>query len=65
MWCKKYKNEYAGHDAKRDMRLGYILIDLYSLDFDHNQACGLYDVISETEERNGQIKVNTYLLDFL
>lgn len=59
LWCKKYKNEYAGHDAKRDMRLGFIFIDLYAIEYDNmNQASGLYDVISETEEHHGQIKVN-------
>lgn len=61
MWCKKYRNEYAGHDAKRDMRLGFILIDLHALEFDHNRGCGLFDVISETEEHNGQIRVKLLL----
>jgi len=58
LWCKKYKNEYAGHDAKRDMRLGLIIINLCALEYDQNRAGGLYDVISETEERLGKIKVN-------
>ncbi|XP_060842895.1 uncharacterized protein LOC132923094 isoform X1 [Rhopalosiphum padi] len=58
LWCKKYKNEYAGHDPKRDIRLGFILIDLSALENDLNdEACGLYDVISETEEHRGKIKV--------
>jgi len=57
LWCKKYKNEYAGHDPKRDIRLGFILIDLSALENDLNKACRLYDVISETEEHQGKIKV--------
>ncbi|VVC24581.1 Hypothetical protein CINCED_3A007405 [Cinara cedri] len=64
LWCKKYKNEYAGHDAKRDARLGFILIDLCALEYDNmNQAFGLYDVISETEECHGQIKVMISQID--
>lgn len=43
------------------MRLGFILIDLQALEYDINQNCGLYDVISETEEHNGQIRVNLLL----
>lgn len=40
------------------MRLGFILIDLCAVKFDNmNQAIGLYDVISETEQHHGQIKV--------
>lgn len=62
MWCKKYKNEYAGHDPKRDVRLGFILIDLSTLENDLNKACGLYDVISETEEHRGKIKVNFIII---
>jgi len=63
LWCKKYKNEYAGHDPKRDMRLGFILIDLSALKYDPNKgSCGLYDVISETEERHGKIKVNFIII---
>ncbi|XP_025208362.1 uncharacterized protein LOC112603813 [Melanaphis sacchari] len=57
LWCKKYINEYAGHDPKQDMRLGFILIDLSTLDNNLNKSCGLYDVISETEEYRGKIKV--------
>ncbi|CAH1711836.1 unnamed protein product [Aphis gossypii] len=57
LWCKKYKNEYAGHDPKRDVRLGFIFIDLSALENDLNKTCGLYDVISETEEHRGKIKV--------
>lgn len=39
-----------------------ILIDICALEYDQmNQVCGLYDVISETEECHGQIKVNTKL----
>jgi len=63
LWCKKYKNEYAGHDPKRDIRLGFILIDLSALENDLNdEACGLYDVISETEEHRGKIKVNFIII---
>ncbi|XP_060868805.1 uncharacterized protein LOC132943741 isoform X1 [Metopolophium dirhodum] len=57
LWCKKYKNEYAGHDPKRDMRLGFIIIDLSNLKHDLSKNCELYDVISETEEHHGKIKV--------
>lgn len=39
------------------MRLGYILIDLCALKYNFNQAVGLYDIISETEENRGKIKV--------
>lgn len=56
MWCKKYKNEYAGHDPKRDIRLGYIFINVCTL-YDSIEADNLYDVISETEEYQGKIKV--------
>lgn len=52
-----YKNEYAGHDPKRDMRLGFILINLHTV-YDPIQTEQLYDVISETEEYQGKIKVN-------
>lgn len=62
MWCKKYKNEYAGHDPKRDVRLGFIFIDLSALENDLNKTCELYDVISETEEHRGKIKVNFIII---
>ncbi|XP_050433882.1 uncharacterized protein LOC126841437 [Adelges cooleyi] len=57
LWCKKFQNEYAGHDPKRDLRLGFIFLDLSSLKYDLKHAGGLYDVISETEEYHGKIKV--------
>lgn len=44
------------------MRLGFILINLSTLEFDYNQTGGLYDVISETEERYGQIKVHLFAI---
>lgn len=62
MWCKKYKNEYAGHDAKRDMRLGFVFINLSTLDLNVNQTGKLYDVISETEQHHGEIKVNLFVI---
>lgn len=58
LWCKKFRNEYAGHDAKRDKRLGFIFINVCALEYNLNQAGGLYDVISETEEHYGKIKVH-------
>lgn len=56
-----YKNEYAGHDPERDIRLGFILINLYTL-YDPIQTGQLYDVISETEEYHGKIKVNLIVI---
>jgi len=58
LWCKKYKNEYAGFDVERDMRLGLIIINVCALEYNFNQAGGLYDVISETEEYCGKVKVS-------
>lgn len=57
LWCKKYVNEYAGHNAKRDMRLGFIIINVCDLNYDLNQIGKMYDVISETEEHYGKVKV--------
>lgn len=44
------------------MRLGFIIIDLSELKYDLSKACGLYDVISETEEHHGKVKVNCIII---
>lgn len=47
------------------MRLGFILINLCTLEYDFNQNGGFYDVFSETEERYGQIKVHLFTIFML
>lgn len=61
LWCKKYKNEYAGHDVERDVRLGFVIINVCTLEYDFNKAGGLYDVISETEEHCGKVKASVFI----
>lgn len=63
LWCKKYKNEYAGHDPNRDVRLGYVFVDTSTFkNDDMNGVDGLYDVISEIGTHHGRIKVKNVLL---